>query len=299
MSQGLSSASAAPQEVELKMALGTGAAEALASHPPLAGLAPQRQRLANVYFDTPERSLERHRIALRLRADGERCVQTVKTAGSGRGGLHSRGEWEVERERECLDTHWLARLGIAPFDDAALRESLMPVYRTDFDRRSWQVAFKSSHIELALDEGEIVAGERRTSIFELELELKSGEEADLWALVETLAEHCPMRPANASKAARAVALRDGQPALPGGDSAELEAEACLERAIAALDAFQDSGDNDYLLAARRALTLLSHHDDAVVAGAASRLVQALTGSNWLDQRFGQYWLVLMRALRGR
>ncbi len=43
---------AAPQEVELKLATGPGALDALLAHPLLAE-PPQQQALANTYFDTP------------------------------------------------------------------------------------------------------------------------------------------------------------------------------------------------------------------------------------------------------
>ena len=77
---------AAPQEVELKLALGPGALDALLAHPLLAE-PPQQQALANTYFDTPQGHLAAGRVAVRLRRLGPRVLQTGKTAGQGGGGL--------------------------------------------------------------------------------------------------------------------------------------------------------------------------------------------------------------------
>ncbi|ARS53331.1 inorganic triphosphatase [Kushneria konosiri] len=283
-----------PQEVELKLALSQKSVEALKSHHLLTQAACETHRLANVYYDTPERALEQYRVALRLRGDGARFVQTVKTAGHGHGGLHTRGEWETPRDQESLDTNWLAGLGVTPFEQDAVREHLAPVYRTDFQRTQWLLEHDGSHIELALDIGEIVVGERRVEIHEVELELKGGREDALWSLAEKLAEHCALRPANASKAARAVALREQHWQLP--PCAQDMPEQCLERAILGLDAFQDSRQQTYLYAARQALLNLVRHDDPNVATLAGRLAESLSRTEWLDCRFGQQWLLLMQRL---
>lgn len=287
-----------PQEVELKLALGRepeqNNIEALKAHPLLQQVTSTTHRLANVYYDTPERTLEQHRVALRLRGDGQRFIQTVKTAGSGRGGLHTRGEWETPRSEESLDMAWLAGLNIAPFDEAAVCQALQPAYRTDFQRTQWQLMHEGSHIELALDSGEIVVGEQRVPIHEVELELKTGDEQVLWALAEALAEHCALRPANASKAARAVSLREQQWTLP--PCALDLPDQCLERAISALDAWQDSQQQEYLHAARQAFLNLTRHDDPAVATTAGWLGDALSRREWLDVRFGQQCLILMRKL---
>lgn len=284
----------APQEVELKLALGQGSAETLKAHPLLQNTPSETHRLANVYYDTPDRALEQDRVALRLRGDGQRFVQTVKTAGNGHGGLHTRGEWETRRDEESLDTDWLAGLGVIPFERDAVRQTLQPVYRTDFQRTQWLLEHEGSHIELALDIGEIIVGERRIAIHEIELELKAGREETLWSLADQLAGQCALRPSNASKAARAVSLREQQWTLPPG--ALDMPEQCLERAILALDAFQDSQQQTFLYAARQALLNLTRHDDPGVATLAGRLAESLSLTEWLDCRFGQQWLLLMQRL---
>ncbi len=146
----------APTEVELKLALPPTQIDALLHHPVLASTPPVQQQLANTYFDTPAGDLAAARIAVRLRQLDSQVLQTVKTAGQGGGGLSSRQEWEWQVPDPSLDQSALAAL--PPFQNAladkiaALRSTLS----TDFPRRSWQLAWQGSKIELVLDEGEIV-----------------------------------------------------------------------------------------------------------------------------------------------
>jgi inorganic triphosphatase YgiF len=67
-------------------------------------------------------------------------------------------------------------------------------------------------IEAAIDQGEVLAevdgDSRRAPILEIELELKSGDEAALHALADELRAHVPgLSPDNISKAQRGYRLR--------------------------------------------------------------------------------------------
>ena len=59
-------------ETELKLSIPAGRVAKLRRHPLLAGIKPQRQRLANTYYDTPALDLKRRRwrkaIRRRLRS---------------------------------------------------------------------------------------------------------------------------------------------------------------------------------------------------------------------------------------
>jgi len=77
-------------EIELKFDVEPEARRALASVPALAGR-PRRTLMRSIYFDTPEALLASRGMALRLRREGRRWVQTLKAGTSGTGGVHSRG----------------------------------------------------------------------------------------------------------------------------------------------------------------------------------------------------------------
>ncbi|WP_136066055.1 CYTH domain-containing protein [Modicisalibacter radicis] len=286
------------KEIELKLALGQGAAQELAAHPRLAGCHARHETLTNTYYDTPDGDLERHRVALRLRRTPRHIVQTLKTAGEGSGGLSSRGEWEWPVAGHALD---LAGLEALPPMQALGREVLLalePRFTTDFARTSWLVEDAETTIEVALDQGGIHAGQQRVAIDELELELKQGAPEALWRFAETLAASVALRPANASKAARGAALRDGRWPTPAGEPRDASPRQRADRAIAALDALDDSGETAFLARARDAFRSLAEDVQlaASVRRPADRLAAALDDRRWLTPAFGQHSLALLAAL---
>lgn len=204
-------------EVELKLALPTAEpallARRLARSPVLARLAPTRRRVYSLYHDTPALDLLHQRVALRLRREeGEgapRWLQTLKTAGRGDSALSQRGEWEMPVAGAALE---LRRLGASPWPridpHGHIAAALQPCFATDFERTCWTVRQRDgSVVEVALDVGAVVAGDRRLPLCELELELKAGPPAALFALAQRLARQVAVLPLAASKAERGYALR--------------------------------------------------------------------------------------------
>ncbi|MCE8033102.1 CYTH domain-containing protein [Billgrantia tianxiuensis] len=275
-------------EIEMKLALGETGPERLLQHPFLRSGVDEAQRLANTYFDTPAGELETARMALRLRRRNDDWVQTLKTSGEGSGGYSRRREWEWPVAGGSLDRTGLAAL--PPM--AALGEEVLarlePRFATDFERRAWHLELAEATIEVALDQGEIRAAGRRVPIHELELELKDGDPQALWSLALAFAETVPLRPADASKAVRGSALLSGQWKLPEG-TAENER---LHRAILALDAFTDTGDDAWKATAREALEVLAAEGNAE----ASQLAAMLERADWLDLDFGRTSLRLAHRL---
>lgn len=226
------------QEIELKLAVpDAAAAAALVAWLDANARAVGQSHLLNVYFDTPAHELAQARAALRLRRDGARWLQTLKTAGRSEAGLATRNEWETEVAGEALEPARLPAEARALLDPLAGR--LQAVFRTDFVRRTWRLRCPltgggegqiEAEIEAALDAGEIAAvtrdGTTRTSahetIHELELEWLSGDPsyaaATLRALGERLGTVAALTPSDRSKAARGYALarQAGQAGSPAG-----------------------------------------------------------------------------------
>jgi triphosphatase len=209
-------------ETELKLHLPEGAAESLSLAATLKGLSPRTARLHAIYFDTADRLLQRQRMALRLRRSGRQWVQTLKTSDASTGGLSTRPEWEsparVVRGQPRID---LKRLQHTPLPRLLAKHAasglLRPVFTTRVLRTVWNVNFKSSRIEVAMDRGRIESpreGRRVTEpISELELELLEGQVEDLIALALRLAgrgsEALALVPLTASKAERGYRLAAG------------------------------------------------------------------------------------------
>jgi len=207
-------------EVELKLLVAPHDLARVERHPALKGMrrwAARREHLATVYYDTPDFDLAREGVALRVRRSGERSIQTLKAEGTAAAGLHAREE--LEWPLAANGSPDLAVLEETPyrhlFARKRVRERLQPVFTTEFDRAARMVAFADgTAAELAIDHGEIRAGERAAPISEAEIELKTGDAHRLFALAREIARDVPIRLGHASKAERGYALASGAPAAP-------------------------------------------------------------------------------------
>lgn len=205
-------------EIELKLRLGRGAAAKLRRHPALKRYRIGRgagATLDTIYYDTPDLALARRGWALRIRHTGNGALeQTLKIPRKG-GGLQTRGEWNAPLGSEQLD------LSLIPDEEPRrwleAREAdpgLIPVFRTAFRRTAWRMGVAGSELELALDEGEILAADRREPILEAELELKQGDPAAVITLARELAETIDLHVDPRSKAERGFALFTGEGPKP-------------------------------------------------------------------------------------
>lgn len=239
-------------ERELKIALDAEAEAHLLKHPALAELrqVPRRtQTLVSTYYDTAGHALAAAGIALRLRKVGRGWVQTVKLGGeegeAAGAGLFARRE--VERPapggRLALDGGDAIYAAIV---EAAGGAPLGPVFETRVRRTVERLtAPGGGTVELAVDQGEIVAGAARAPIREAELELMEGDVGALYALARRLFTRGPLRFGTENKSARGYALArepaGGRPAeAPGPRKAGqmgFAADATIESA--ARDVFRD------------------------------------------------------------
>ena len=170
------------------------------------------QRLINIYFETAGLDLRHHGIGLRIRGNNERYEMTVKTAGKVIGGLHQHPEYNIPLPGPELDLSLLPpEIWPAGTDIHELQQAVKPLFRTDYQREKWLVTFHDSQVEVAFDQGEVVAGGLREPICELELELMQGNTADLLAYAQTLTADGGLRMGSLSKAARGYHLAAGNP----------------------------------------------------------------------------------------
>jgi inorganic triphosphatase YgiF len=175
-------------------------------------------KLVNIYFDTPQLALANSKSALRLRQTPDGWLQTFKTVGHAKDGLHSRHEWEMPVASAKLEIYALLQACDEPSAADALRDAaptLIELFRTNFTRTLWHVDVEGAEIEAAVDQGDVLAevdGEnRRAPISEVELELKSGDEAALHTLAAELGKQIAgLAPDNISKAQRGYQLRAGK-----------------------------------------------------------------------------------------
>jgi inorganic triphosphatase YgiF len=233
-------------EVELKLALpmdpGPNTVRRLAQVPLLAGSTLRRQKLLNVYYDTPDRQLLRRGMVLRLRRVGTGAratwLQTLKTSDGGASALSRRGEWESPLDRPELSAALLQATPWSELDPhGTVFAQLQPCFSTEFTRARWTLPWTGgSVVEVALDLGRVAAGGRQLPICEFELELKTGQASSLFEVAHQLAQTLPLVPSSMSKSERGYALAGAPPGptpvgTPAPQTLELLALSVLQGAF--------------------------------------------------------------------
>lgn len=192
------------EEIELKLEADADALAALETSGIFPGDPVILQQRA-IYFDTPDHGLRRAGMALRIRHAGRTRIQTLKAEGDSGASLLARAEWErpVDSDTPVLDDTLPVRLPAG---------AIAPVFEVRVERRVWIVQHDGATVEVALDRGHAVAGERSWPIGEVELELKQGDPAALFALARRIDATAPLRLGVQSKAERGYRLLEGTPA---------------------------------------------------------------------------------------
>ena len=199
------------QEIELKFIVEKDSVDALRQHlHTLSGEHHAPVQLLNIYYETPDNWLRRHDMGLRIRGASGRYEMTMKIAGRVVGGLHQRPEYNIDISQPELE---LERFPAEVWPEgelpATLAEQVQPLFSTDFWREKWLVTEGKSRIEIALDLGEVKAGEYQEPICELELELLEGDANDVLKLARRLVNQSGLRQGSLSKAARGYHLAAG------------------------------------------------------------------------------------------
>ncbi|MGB0495095.1 MAG: CYTH domain-containing protein [Kangiellaceae bacterium] len=203
------------QELELKLAATLENINKIKSLD-LPGITSQTQwktkQLNNTYFDNNEFKLRELAIGMRLRHDKDKIIQCVKSSGKAIGGLHQRNEDEIELDEPILDINKIQEPYLQILIEEAFEEGgeFVPCFQTNFDRTASLLTFSDgTQIEIALDIGEIVAGEEKLDICEVELELVSGSADYVFAIGRYLIKELGLVLANSSKARRGYSLCEG------------------------------------------------------------------------------------------
>src|SRR5262249_42870031 len=205
-----------------------------------------RRHLKSVYYDTPERTLWRNGLSLRVRQSGARFVQTVKTELEGN--PLQRGEWEANVASIAPDVALALPFIAAKLRSDLGRHQLDAVFTADIHRHQRVIDLPSGTVEVAFDHGVLKSGDRSMPVSEIELELKDGSAGAIYEL----AEHGPPRPSIRSKAARGFDLaadtpppaRKPQklrldPSIPLDDAFATILRSCLHHLLDSLPAAED------------------------------------------------------------
>jgi len=174
----------------------------------------QEKQLSNHYYDTESLSLRKKRIALRTRGTatdggGECFEQTIKTSGTVIAGLHQRPEYNVDiKDDKPVIALFPDSIWQKDVDIKQLQQSIIELFSTNFTRHTWVVTLADAEVEIAFDSGEVACQgyDTKPSIYEIELELVTGEPKALFFLTKILFSQLALRPGQLTKAARGYAL---------------------------------------------------------------------------------------------
>jgi triphosphatase len=200
-------------EVEAKLAAPScEVLDAIAARDEIGGLRAEprpAQELETVYLDTRGRALRDARAAVRLRRSREGIELTVKRAGESSGDVARRREWTIPLP-SFPELPWkgnpelLAELG-----DIRLDGALEPLVATLVRRRPLDLRGGGGTLVAEVDLDEVRfrrAAEAETSgpSWEVEIELRDGEESEISRLAAELRRHYPLEPTRLSKLERAL-----------------------------------------------------------------------------------------------
>jgi inorganic triphosphatase YgiF len=204
-------------EIELKLRGAPDALEALFEGAAIGARATGRgrsRRLENVYYDTADRRLRAEGLAFRVRKDGRRYQQTLKSDDVG-GLVAYRGEWQTPLASAVPDLALLPLEAGEVLGRLVAEGELRALFTTRVQRWSRRLVTgangEAGLIEAALDLGVIEAGGQQQPIAEIELELLDGAPVALYDLALELEAQTPLQVETRSKSARGYALAGGEP----------------------------------------------------------------------------------------
>lgn len=203
-------------ERELKLLVSAGKAEQVLHSAALARYFADSARtedLISTYFDTPDLAFRRCGASLRVRADGDRRLQTLKLDGSVTAGFYERDEFECPVNGNAPNLISLQDLIAKNTDcgklvrEEGLSARLKPIFVTRVKRSTVLMRLPDGEeAELAVDDGVIEAESGSMPIHGIEMELKSGTPNHLYELALDLLDDLPLRIDYLSKGDRGYEL---------------------------------------------------------------------------------------------
>lgn len=165
------------------------------------------------YYDTEDLTLSGNDMAYRVRAEGDRLIASLKWGGSNDGALHTREEINIPVN--CMEPNPVifeeSDIGRELIEILA-GKSLVGIMQVNVHRKRFRIDTQTCILEVSLDEGQIVTASGSSPICEVEIELFSGDEADLMKIGSRLEEKYGIRSEKRSKYYRGLMLLQGKEA---------------------------------------------------------------------------------------
>jgi inorganic triphosphatase YgiF len=200
------------RELELKLELSKSDLTRLEGDLPVAELGigpPATKKLRSIYFDTPKHDLHAAGITLRVRCQNGGWLQKADQHVAD--GMSNPIEIETPVAGDAPEIARIADKKIKRAVQKAVKGApLHPVFETIVQRTTRKIKAQGSEIELAVDDGEVRAGDARAELREAELELKAGSAEALLLAAEKLLGGHELKLSRRSKAERGYRLALGK-----------------------------------------------------------------------------------------
>ena len=165
-----------------------------------------RLEMETTYYDTPDGVLSAKKITLRRRFENGVSICTLKIPTE----TAARGEFQVEKANITKAIPELCKLsGFNTLIDLTAN-GIIPVCGAKFARTAREISFGNSTLEVAIDRGVLIGGSKQLPLYELEVELLSGEPGDADLYGKLLAAKFSLSEEKLSKFRRALALAKGE-----------------------------------------------------------------------------------------
>lgn len=162
-------------------------------------------QMETTYYDTPTGDLSKRKITLRRRLENGVSVCTLKTPT----GTAARGEFQVECDSINDAIPILCKLSNLEELLSLTAQGAIPVCGAKFTRKARRISFGDSLLEVALDQGFLIGDGKELPLFEVEVELLSGEIRDADIYADLLARKFSLQEEPKSKFRRALDLAKG------------------------------------------------------------------------------------------
>ena len=161
--------------------------------------------METTYFDTPTGALSARHYTLRRRLENGQSVCTLKTPAGA-----ARNEWELACDSIEKAIQMLPTLGCPEDFPDLVKEGVVAVCGAKFTRIAKTIVFPEGTVEIALDAGILMGGNRETPLCEVEVELKNGDVRFCDLFAKALATRFGLKKEEKSKFRRALDLYRGE-----------------------------------------------------------------------------------------
>jgi triphosphatase len=185
------------------------------------------------YFDTSNLRLRKAHSVLRVRkSDGKDPMLCFKSLSSTTASAFQRLEFEVPTPDGHLNTSLFDASTAKLLERLLGGKPLQAQFDVNVKRQAFLVSYRGADIEISADEGDVSSATKTAPIIELELELKSGEEAGLYDLAARLSTDFPLSLSFITKSERGFRLIGKSWALPVvAPPIELSCEMAMDEVI--------------------------------------------------------------------